>query len=1019
MENAALAPPRYPGRRSARRSAPRSRRLHSLRESVARLRLLAPLLALAALAAVAVGLQPLIFHALSQSMSFEMAPGQSPALYPRGGPADRRKGYDQLGKRIERAQAAGFRVEAQARQSAPLRAALRLGLSPPYAEKPQAGLRILARDGTPLFAARFPEQVFESFGEIPPLVVDTLVFVENRDLFDGDRARSNPAIEWDRLGRAAIAYPIHRLQPGHRPFGGSTLATQLEKFQHSPGGLTDSPSEKLRQLVSASLRVYRASRETRLVRTEIVRDYLNAVPLAALPGRGEVHGIRDGLRYWFGADPDRVLALLTETEGDAAKQAARAQAYRQVLTLILAAQRPSHYLRDDPSDLDRRVDSYLELLAGEGVLAPELAAAAARAPLDLAPVAEPPETLLSKVHAPVRTPLLAMLEARDHYELDRLDLVVESTLDAPAQRATTAFLCGLREPGGEALGPSPVRDLVRGEAGRVEYALTLYERVDGAALLRIQTDSLAGPFDAVEGARLDLGSTAKLRTLVSYLETVAGLHASLANRPPAELGALALDPADRLARWAVARLAAAPELSLEDMLEEALDRRYSASPAEGFFTGGGLHRFHNFDRLDDERVLSVREAFRRSVNLVFVRLMRDLVAHHAAAAIGSPTAVLSDARHPLRRTFLERFAERESAEFVARFWGTHRSRDPGASLELLLGRRRWREAPLAAVLRYLEPEAPFDAFYAQMRARIDGLPEAQARTLYERYAPGALSLGDRAYVTGVHPLELWVAAYLRARPEASRAQVIAASAEARRESYAWLFRTRRKHAADRAIRSEIEREAFATIHAEWRRQGYPFASMVPSLATAIGSSGDRPAALAELVGIVLADGVREPRARIERLHLAEGTPYEVVLAPEAAQPEPVLRPEVARAVRRMLVESVESGTGRRAHQAIRGPDGSFLEIGGKTGTGDHRHHRWGARGQHLGSEARARTATFAFFLGDRFFGVATAYVSGPEAGRYEFTSALAVELVRSLAPVLEPLVARENAPGGSLPAQGA
>jgi hypothetical protein len=101
------------------------------------------------------------------------------------------------------------------------------------------------------------------------------------------------------------------------------------------------------------------------------------------------------------------------------------------------------------------------------------------------------------------------------------------------------------------------------------------------------------------------------------------------------------------------------------------------------------------------------------------------------------------------------------------------------------------------------------------------------------------------------------------------------------------------------------------------------------------------------------------------------------------------------------------------------PDGSFLEIGGKTGTGDHRHHRWGARGQHLGSEARARTATFAFFLGDRFFGVATAYVSGPEAGRYEFTSALAVELVRSLAPVLEPLVARENAPGGSLPAQGA
>ena len=33
--------------------------------------------------------------------------------------------------------------------------------------------------------------------------------------------------------------------------------------------------------------------------------------------------------------------------------------------------------------------------------------------------------------------------------------------------------------------------------------------------------------------------------------------------------------------------------------------------------------------------------------------------------------------------------------------------------------------------------------------------------------------------------------------------------------------------------------------------GYPFASLTPSLATAIGSSGDRPAALAELMGIIL------------------------------------------------------------------------------------------------------------------------------------------------------------------------
>jgi membrane peptidoglycan carboxypeptidase len=128
------------------------------------------------------------------------------------------------------------------------------------------------------------------------------------------------------------------------------------------------------------------------VRTEIVRDYLNAVPLAASPGRGA----RDphGLRHWFGADPDRVLRFFTETEGDVDASRPRS-GLSPGATLILAAQRPSQYLRR--SDLDRRVDSYLELLAGRGC-SRRSSRWAARAPLDLA-VAE--ASLLSKVHAPV------------------------------------------------------------------------------------------------------------------------------------------------------------------------------------------------------------------------------------------------------------------------------------------------------------------------------------------------------------------------------------------------------------------------------------------------------------------------------------------------------------------------------------------------------------------------------------------------------------------------------------------
>jgi len=51
-----------------------------------------------------------------------------------------------------------------------------------------------------------------------------------------------------------------------------------------------------------------------------------------------------------------------------------------------------------------------------------------------------------------------------------------------------------------------------------------------------------------------------------------------------------------------------------------------------------------------------------------------------------------------------------------------------------------------------------------------------------------------------------------------------------------------------------------------------------------------------------------------------------------------------------------------------------------------------------------RTATFAFYIGDRFFGTMTAFVHGPEADNYRFTSALPAQLLKSIAPALQPLI---------------
>ena len=146
-------------------------------------------------------------------------------------------------------------------------------------------------------------------------------------------------------------------------------------------------------------------------------------------------------------------------------------------------------------------------------------------------------------------------------------------------------------------------------------------------------------------------------------------------------------------------------------------------------------------------------------------------------------------------------------------------------------------------------EAPPAALAAFLARRLGdaALTEARIAQLYSRNAPQAFDLPDRGYVARVHPLELWLVAFRLQHPDASLADAVAASEKERQEVYRWLFRTRAKGAQDSRIFTLLEVEAFLDIHRRWARLGYPFGHLVPSLATALGSSGDRPAALAELM----------------------------------------------------------------------------------------------------------------------------------------------------------------------------
>ena len=85
-------------------------------------------------------------------------------------------------------------------------------------------------------------------------------------------------------------------------------------------------------------------------------------------------------------------------------------------------------------------------------------------------------------------------------------------------------------------------------------------------------------------------------------------------------------------------------------------------------------------------------------------------------------------------------------------------------------------------------------------------------------------------------------------------------------------------------------------------------------------------------------------------------------------------------------------------------DGTAIVVGGKTGTGDNEFRVYGPKGGLLGSRVVNRTAAFAFFIGDRFFGTILAFVPGRDAADYKFTSALAVQVLKDLSPVFSPLI---------------
>ena len=220
-------------------------------------------------------------------------------------------------------------------------------------------------------------------------------------------------------------------------------------------------------------------------------------------------------------------------------------------------------------------------------------------------------------------------------------------------------------------------------------------------------------------------------------------------------------------------------------------------PREGFFTGGGLHNFANFEPKDNSRVMTVREAARNSVNLVFIRIMRDIVRHYMPAHRPAPSrALLDDASDPRRaKTIWPVSPIRKGASSSTAFTKYHKKLIRRRWPRTCYARARPTRAAGGAVFRYLEPQARSEAVCrARCTRSVPASASLSQNTLRSDVRgltrPMPTSLADRGYLAQ-HSSAGTVGGEATCAPHPKadlRTPVMQASTGERQEVYDWLFK---------------------------------------------------------------------------------------------------------------------------------------------------------------------------------------------------------------------------------------
>ncbi|MCW8928802.1 MAG: hypothetical protein OQL19_01035 [Gammaproteobacteria bacterium] len=503
-------------------------------------------------------------------------------------------------------------------------------------------------------------------------------------------------------------------------------------------------------------------------------------------------------------------------------------------------------------------------------------------------------------------------------------------------------------------------------------------------------------YNPAKQGRFQWGSTAKLRVLVNYLMIIhdEALLLQSALKESNIKGATVLKEYQKssvtIKRLLASYIKKYPKASMNQVLNWAMSRRISANPDSKFLTGESWHEFNNYQKSDDRKNPNLWQMTTQSINLSFVRLMRDVVDYYIEQSGFDKIAILTNKNNSIRKIIINDAVKKEEADYISGLNFFVESIQGSFSYDELMqnGNVTDKEILILArdVVKKLErtvevqsDNSSYDHAYRKEQKKYAHLASWFKRITYyeKKWLLSRVRQPDEHYSDLI---------------EAEEKRIVKQTSQWLRTSQSWIKNTLYTH---------MERQAFTEgVTPAWKNLGYPF-NVSPSYAVVLGSSGDTPMSLVELAGTLLNNGVHEKNiSAIERIILAPGSDFETPFKIENKQ-ERIIPEAVAIVAKKAMEGVLHKGT---AVFASRHPLMKYVKsAGAKTGTGDNRHNETAIN--------RSAAVLSIIDTGEKKTKYAiciTMSVTEGDIERYNFTSKVPVRILSRIADHLSPIIAKKS-----------